>query len=314
MKNIVNILLLILSFSNCSSQKIEIKDISMISSIVTDSLEVKNYEKIYEHNYGNIYRDSIYQYYQIKNNDAELILKTVNIYNSDWATNTEYEVIISNKNNLVYNLKLNNYERVMLSNATINFDFVNSNEKLYIIYTNQNGENSINQNLNLIVFDLVTNSIINQKTILQQNYGITNLAVSLSHNKNHILISYNDISKPNHLSLIFSVYDINKMIFTISPKSIFENDEWEKREPEFFENDGRIYLLNSTGENFGFFEYSGKKGLKISEISNENKINVMFNIIDLEGMNRAILMNNYLYYKTDNNSEFIIKKVNINTL
>ena len=314
MKNLVNICLLIWSFSSCSSQETEIKDISMISSIVTDSLEINNYEKLYKSHYGNNYRDSIYQYYQIKNNDAEIILKTVNIYNSDWATNTEYEVIISNKNNIVYNLKLNNYERVMLSNATINFDFVKSNEKLYIIYTNENNEYNIGQSLNLIVFDLLTKTILSQKTIFQQKYGITNLAITLSHNNKHILISYNDISRPNHLSLIYSVFDIDKMNLTINPKSVFENDEWEKREPEFFENNGKIYLLNTTGDDFGFFAYSGKKGIKISEISNENIINEKFNFIDVEGMNRILLKDNFLYYKTDNNSDFTIKKININSL
>lgn len=314
MKTIIYTIFLIFIFS-CNSNNYKVTDVST-SQIILNNTEIEEYKKNYDNQNGKYYSDSLNQYFLLESKGFKAELKAVNIYDEKWFTETRYCLKIYNESEIYFEKEIENYEPVSLTKETKNCEVVMNKNFAYILYVNGNGEKDIKQNLNLIVIDLKKKQTIYEKSIIQQDYGISNLTASLDLECENLLIAYSDISKQNSKGLTYAVFNLKNLTFSKKPKSIFQFDKWEKRNPVFISYNNQTYLFNTTGDEYGFFSYKGKSGMAISTISDNHEPENYVSFFDNGQIFNMIIMNGYFYYKlaVENQRNEIIKKLKLTEL
>lgn len=312
MKTISFITLIFISI-NCTSQN-TVKNISNIAKNI-DTTEVRAFESAIERVYGKDYGDSINDYYSIEKNGYLITQKTIGIYNEKWSENTKYTLTISKYDTIYFEKVINNLEPVTLTPDSRNIEVEIYNDIAYILYINGNGEKNIKQRMYLSVVNLKSGKTIKNKLLYEQQYGISNLRISLNSTFEKLLIAYTDISKPNSENLIYSVYDLRKFEFSIKPESIVLFDKWEKVNPTFVKCNSEIYLFNETGKEYGAFGVTGEPAMAFSIINKENRPE-NYKVIKENGqIFYQYIYDNYLYYKLQVKSDKIeLKKIELKKL
>lgn len=201
---------------------------------------------------------------------------------------------------IIFETKFNLFEAPYLSSMEmyISFDIVDN--KLYLLYKTQKKQEA----LHLLVANLDTNQTIFHEKILEQKYGFFRLAIAYHKQINSILLAYQDISA-NSLSegLMYGVYNLTNHSFIQEPHSLFLYDKWEKSHPRFMRDAEQLYLLNTTGENWGLLSYSGFPAKGLSKINSNGKPINYFIMYDDAEMIEAILEENTLMYRLRHNNE-----------
>lgn len=308
------LIILLVSFWSCDSAN-KTFDISKISHrIENNGNEAKKYNESVENLYGVTKSDNTYQIYTKKADDFIVEFRAPDINDKNWFNGKSITIKISKHNNLLFEKEITCYEAIGFSNETKQSQVNIQNNRAYISYIGgkQDEENS-SQSINLIIVDLSTKSIIFNKPILNQSYGITNITSILNINKDKLLIAYNDISKPNNKSLYYSVFNLSTLNFDKKPEPAFIFDKWEKTEPTFIKDNETIYFCNTTGGEYGLLAHNGKPEFAISKINEENELVNYTVITDSGRIYNENIINGILFYRlaVGDQSEEIIKKIGL---
>ncbi len=188
---------------------------------------------------------------------------------------------------------------------------------LFIGYVIGNAEKQIPFFIIIKCIDTKTNQIVFHRTINTQSL-INDFNIVYNYLTKSILVVYNDWTQSNSKNLYYgsiSFSDLIKGEIQFSPEAIHTEDSSEKRSPKFHKTKQGIFLSHTTGDNWGFFSYSGKQGIGISFV---NEKNILVNYRTLSNKNHInkeiIIENDTLYYQHvigKNHGDFEIKKISL---
>ncbi len=229
--------------------------------------------------------------------------------------NNSVTVKVYKDNNLVFETTIELWKErpsVYIDYANVAFDIFDN--KLYLLYTVKKEQ----EQLFLLVADLKENKIVFNEKILQQRYGFNGISTAYHEQTNSVLIAYQDISiSPSDEGFIYCVYNLTNRSFTQKPHPLFLNDKWEKSHPHFMRDKGQLYLLNTTGENWGVLAYSGAPAKGISKIDSHGQAIDYFIMHESAEIIAPILEDNiftYMLRQKDEKEILQIKSVDIGTL
>lgn len=194
-------------------------------------------------------------------------------------------------------------------------------EFAYLAWVSNNSEKGIPSELHFKVINLKTRKSEFEKVLHVQKWGIDRLSLIFNPFTNSILISYNDLSKPDSKYLYmgsFATKDLLKSRIEFEPMPILTQDDSEKRYPKFIRTDKGIYLYHTSGDTWGMMAHRGQQGIGISVIDKDNLPSDYRTLSDKNTINEEILIiNDSVYYQHvvgKNNGDFEIKRIALSDL
>jgi hypothetical protein len=124
-------------------------------------------------------------------------------------------------------------------------------EFAYLAWVSDNSEKGIPSELHFKVINLKTRKSEFEKVLQSQKWGIDRLGLIFNPFTNSILISYNDLSKPDSKNIYmgsFATKDLLKSSTEFEPIPILTQDDSEKRYPKFIRTSKAVYLYNTSGD------------------------------------------------------------------
>ena len=194
-------------------------------------------------------------------------------------------------------------------------------EFAYLAWISENSEKGILSELHFKVINLKTRKSGFETVLYSQKWGIDRLSLIFNPFTNSILISYNDLSKPDSKYLYmgsFAIKDLSKSSTEFEPIPILSQDDSEKRFPKFIRTSTAVYLYHTSGDTWGMMAHRGQQGIGISVIDKDNLPSDYRTLSDKNTINEEILIiKDTVYYQHvigKNNGDFELKQIALSDL